>query len=247
MDTEKSVFYFYARGILPEVRYLLIWFYRTRGKKMIGTNPKHALLVFAKYPEPGKVKTRLAKDIGKEEAARIYSGMAETIIHNLSKSSKYKTIIFFDPPERKTDFENWLQNNGYNLLPQDGKSLGEKMANAFIKAFSLGAKKVVIIGTDCIEVSDDIISQAFDTLHRVDVVLGPAEDGGYYLLGLKGPISEIFNDIHWSTSNVLNQTLKKLEGKGLKFELLKTLRDIDTISDVDYELLLKTREGEDRE
>lgn len=204
------------------------------------------LIIFVKYPEPGKVKTRLAEDIGREKAAQIYSGMAETIIHNVSNSTEYKTIIFFDPPERRSDVENWLQNNGYNLLPQEGKSLGEKMANAFSKAFSLGAEKAVIIGTDCVEISDEIISQAFDTLHRVDVALGPAEDGGYYLLGLKEPMPEIFNDIHWSTNLVLKQTLKKLEEKGLKFKLLKTLRDIDTIRDLNNKLLLKIQETGNR-
>jgi rSAM/selenodomain-associated transferase 1 len=173
--------------------------------------------------------------------------MAETIIHNVSKSTEYKTIIFFDPPEKKTDVESWLQNNDYDLLPQEGKSLGEKMANAFSTAFSLGAEKVVIIGTDCIEISDEIISKAFEGLHRVDVVLGPAEDGGYYLLGLKESMPEIFRGIHWSTNLVLNQTLKKLKRKGLKFRLLKTLKDIDTISDFNDELLLKIREREDRE
>ncbi len=205
------------------------------------------LIIFVKYPEPGKVKTRLAKDIGKEEAAQIYSGMAKTVIHTVSKSRDYEMMIFFDPPERKSEVEKWLQYKDHNIFPQKGKSLGEKMANAFIRAFSLGAEKTVIIGTDCVEISDEIISQAFDILHKVDVVLGPAEDGGYYLLGLKEPIFEIFNDIHWSTNVVLNQTLKKLAGKGLKFKLLKTLRDIDTISDVNDELLLKIREREDRQ
>src|ERR1700741_747851 len=98
---------------------------------MAEANTKHALLVFVKYPEPGKVKTRLAKSIGKEKAARIYSAMAKTVIHTVSKSREYKTIIFFDPPERKNDVKNWLQDNGCNLFPQNGKSLGERMANAF--------------------------------------------------------------------------------------------------------------------
>jgi uncharacterized protein len=172
--------------------------------------------------------------------------MAKTVIHNVSKSREYKKIIFFDPPERKSDVENWLQNNGYNLFPQNGKFLGERMANAFREAFSLGAQKAVIIGTDCVEISDEIISQAFDTLYKVDVVLGPAEDGGYYLVGLKEPMPEIFRGIHWSTNLVLNQTLKKLEQKGLKFKLLKTLRDVDTVRDLDNKLLLKIQERGNR-
>ena len=200
------------------------------------------LLIFLKYPEPGKVKTRLTQYIGKEKAAHIYSVMAETIIHHVSKSTEYKAIIFFDPPERKTDVKNWLPNNDCKFLPQEGNSLGERMANAFSKAFSLGAEKAVIIGTDCIDISNDLISVAFATLDITDVILGPAEDGGYYLLGLKKLIPEIFNNIDWSTNRVLNQTLKTLREKGLRFQLLQTLKDIDTANDLNDELLSKIHE-----
>ena len=206
------------------------------------TTTNRILLIFLKYPEPGKVKTRLAQYIGKEKAAHIYSVMAETIIHHVSKSREHKTIIFFDPPERKSDVENWLPNNDCKFLPQEGNSLGERMANAFSKAFSLGAEKAVIIGTDCIDISNDLISQAFVELDRTDVILGPAEDGGYYLLGLKKLIPEIFNNIDWSTDRVLNQTLKTLREKGLRFQLLQTLKDIDTANDLNDELLSKIHE-----
>ncbi|MGH7799786.1 MAG: TIGR04282 family arsenosugar biosynthesis glycosyltransferase [Thermodesulfobacteriota bacterium] len=200
------------------------------------------LLIFLKYPEPGKVKTRLTQYIGKEKAAHIYSVIAEAIIHHVSKSREYKTIIFFDPPERKSDVENWLPNNDCKFLPQEGNSLGERMANAFSKAFSLGAEKAVIIGTDCMDISNDLISEAFATLDITDVILGPAEDGGYYLLGLKKLIPEIFNYIDWSTDRVLNQTLKTLREKGLRFQLLQTLKDIDTANDLNDELLSKIHE-----
>ncbi len=206
---------------------------------MVINNPNHILLIFVKYPEPGKVKTRLAKDIGKKNAAQIYATMAKAVIDNLSKSKKHKTIIFFDPPERKTDINNWLQCGGCKFFPQNGSSLGEKMANAFLRAFSLGAEKAVIIGTDCIDISNDLINESFSTLHKTDVVLGPAEDGGYYLLGLKKPIPEIFNNIDWSTNRVLNQTLEKLREKKLRFKLLQTLKDIDTANDLNDALLAK--------
>jgi len=209
------------------------------GKKenlKIRTTPNYTLIIFVKYPEPGKVKTRLARYIGNEKAAQIYSEMTETIIRNLFESEKYKTMIFFDPPERKRDFENWLQNNVYEFFPQEGGSLGKRMSNAFTKVFSLEVEKAVIIGTDCIEISNEVISQAFDALEVVDVVLGPAEDGGYYLLGLKKPDPHIFHGISWSTGLVLDQTLKKIKEKGLKFQLLKTLRDVDTVSDLNEDL-----------
>ncbi|HWP93416.1 MAG TPA: TIGR04282 family arsenosugar biosynthesis glycosyltransferase [Thermodesulfobacteriota bacterium] len=198
----------------------------------------HTLLIFVKYPEPGRVKTRLAEDLGHEKAAEIYASMAESVIHNLSESEEYKTIIFFDPPDRKREMENWLGKR-YRLLAQEGNSLGERMANALEKTFSLGAEKAVIIGTDCLEITEEIISRAFQSLDEMDLVLGPAEDGGYYLLGMKESIPEIFDDITWSTSQVLGQTINKIKTMGLKFSLLKTLRDIDTISDFNNDLLSK--------
>jgi hypothetical protein len=211
---------------------------------MTTVTPNHILLIFLKYPEPGKVKTRLAEDLGYEKATEIYSRMAESIIHNLSKSKEYKTIVFFDPPDRKREIENWLGKR-YQLFAQEGKSLGERMVNAFNKTFSLGAKKAVIIGTDCVEISMEIVSQAFNSLDETDVVLGPAEDGGYYILGMKKLIPEIFDDIRWSTSQVLVQTIDKIKENGLKFSLLKTLRDIDTLSDFNHDLLLKTQKSKD--
>lgn len=183
------------------------------------------------------MKTRLAQDIGNERAAEIYSAMAKTIINQVAESSECETIIFFDPPERKADVENWLQSNGHKLLPQEGSSLGERMLNAFRMAFSLGADKAVIIGTDCVKISDEMIREAFGKLETIDVVLGPADDGGYYLLGLKRAIPEIFDGIEWSTSLVLDQTVKKLREKGLEFQLLQTLKDVDTVNDIDDELL----------
>lgn len=116
------------------------------------------------------------------------------------------------------------------------------MANAFSKTFSLRAEKAVIIGTDCIDISNDLISQAFAELDRTDVVLGPTQDGGYYLLGLKKLIPEIFNNVDWSTDRVLNQTLKTLREKGLRFQLLQTLKDIDTANDLNDEVLFKIHE-----
>lgn len=205
-------------------------------------SPKQVLIVFLKYPEPGRVKTRLARDIGWKNASLIYSEIAQSVIGKVSKSSEYKTLIFFDPPEKKEDVRRWLKNANLNLLPQEGNPLGERMLNAFEKAFSLGAKSAVIIGTDCMEVSDKTVLEAFQALREVDAVLGPARDGGYYLLGLNRAFPWIFKDIKWSTSLVLSQTIKKIEEKKLRFKLLKTLTDIDTVRDLSKELLLKVKE-----
>jgi len=196
-------------------------------------------MIFVKYPEPGRVKTRLAQDLGKQRAAEIYKGIAENVILRLSKSSNYKTIIFFDPPEMEKGVRNWLGGDGNRFFPQGGDSLGIKMLNALKQVFINGASRAVIIGSDCIEISEDIVSQAFKALNVVDVVIGPAEDGGYYLLGLKRLIPEIFYDIEWSTELVLHQTIKRLKANQLNFKLLKTLKDVDHSGDLSHDIILK--------
>ncbi len=205
-------------------------------------SPKQVLIVFLKYPEPGRVKTRLARDIGWKNASLIYSEIAQSVIGKASKSSKYETLIFFDPPEKKEDVRRWLKNTSLNLLPQEGNPIGERMLNAFERAFSLGATSAVIIGTDCMEVSDKTVLEAFRALREADAVLGPARDGGYYLLRLNRPFPWVFKGIKWSTNLVLSQTIKKLEEKKLRFKLLETLTDVDTIRDLSKELLLKVKE-----
>lgn len=209
---------------------------------MIGS-PKQVLIVFLKYPEPGRVKTRLARDIGWKDASLIYSEIAQSVIRKVSRSNDYETLIFFDPPERKEDVRRWLKNTDLTLLPQEGNPLGERMLDAFERVFSLEATSAVIIGTDCLEVSDKIVLEAFQALRRgVDAVLGPARDGGYYLLGLNKPFPWVFKGIEWGTNLVLSQTIKKIEEKNLRFKLLKTLTDVDTIRDITKELLLKVKE-----
>lgn len=199
------------------------------------------LLIFVKYPGPGKVKTRLAKNIGLENAAILYRKMAESIIYDLSKLAEYRKIVFFDPPERRNDVMRWLKFNGLSFVAQEGNSLGERMSNAFSHAFSLGADKAVIIGTDCPQISTQTILTAFERLETSEVVIGPSYDGGYYLLGLRRFIPEIFHDIDWSTNLVFDQTMKKLRRNGIKSECLEMLRDVDTVEDLSNDQLLKIR------
>jgi rSAM/selenodomain-associated transferase 1 len=201
------------------------------------------LLIFVKYPEPGKVKTRLAKNIGSENAALLYREMAETIIYALSKSTDYGKIIFFDPPERRSDVTRWLKINDLSFIAQEGNSLGERMSNAFSHAFSLGAPKAVIVGTDCPQITTHTISKAFEKLETSEVVIGPSYDGGYYLLGLSRFIPQIFHDIDWSTNLVFDQTVKKLRHNGIKSECLEMLRDVDTVEDLRNDQVLQIRKS----
>lgn len=197
------------------------------------------VLIFVKYPEPGKVKTRLAKNIGSENAALLYRNMAESIIYDLSKLTDYTKIIFFDPPERRNDVMRWLKFNGLSFVAQEGNSLGENMSNAFSHAFSLGAAKAVVIGTDCPQITTQTIVKAFANLETSEVVIGPSYDGGYYLLGLRRLIPELFYDIDWSTNLVFDQTMKRLRHNGIKSECLEMLRDVDTVEDLSNDRLSK--------
>ncbi len=196
----------------------------------------NTLIVFAKLPEPGKVKTRLARDLGDEKAAEIYSDIASDIISRVSKSSKYETFIYYDPPEKKNQIALWLKDcanmDSGHLFPQKGDKLGDRISGAFERVFSSGNKRVVIIGTDCTDVSTNMIEETFLELRDFDAVLGPAQDGGYYLLGLKQFVPELFQDIDWSTELVLEQTISRLDNLGLNYKPLETLRDLDNLNDL---------------
>jgi len=193
---------------------------------------KNVLIIFVKYPEPGKVKTRMAEELGEKKAAEIYSLMAETVIGNVAHSESYQTAIFFDPPEKEDEIIKWIGDGSAVFFPQEGKALGDRMSNAFGRVCSDGARKAVIIGTDCVDVTSETVEEAFYLLVETDVVIGPADDGGYYLLGLNNHQPELFSDIIWSTGLVFDQTVQRIKEAGLSFTLLKTLTDIDTAADL---------------
>ncbi|HHT9135544.1 MAG TPA: TIGR04282 family arsenosugar biosynthesis glycosyltransferase [Candidatus Avalokitesvara rifleensis] len=201
------------------------------------------LMIFVKYPEPGKVKTRLAKTLGAKEAARLYRIMAEDVIRRLGTNvhGKYDTIIFFDPPDRASDIKDWL-GNGRSYTPQSGRDLGEKLANAFHTVFNSGARRAVVIGTDCLSITGEIITEALQHLEKKDVVIGPAEDGGYYLLGLSRNIPELFDSVDWSTDKVFRQTVEKAQRLGLSHTTLEPLKDLDEPSDLSPTVLQMLRQ-----
>lgn len=207
---------------------------------MPNNKSNNTLIVFAKLPEPGKVKTRLARDLGEKKAARIYSAMAQDVIARVSGSEVYNTAIFFDPPGKLHEVRHWLEESVLEsgrggsvlFLPQEGDSLGQRISSAFEKMFSSGSGRVVIIGTDCLELTKDMIEETIGALTDYDSVLGPAEDGGYYLLGLSRYTPELFQKIDWSTNLVLEQTISRINYNGLTCKLLETLRDIDNLNDL---------------
>jgi rSAM/selenodomain-associated transferase 1 len=196
---------------------------------------KNLLIVFVKYPAPGAVKQRLAQHIGPDAAAKIYRQMAEAVVNNTAPqaAADYAVEICFDPKDDKHLVRSWLTSSN-RLSAQQGAGLGARMLNAFICAFESGFKRVILIGSDCPDISRQIILQGFAQLQYKDIVIGPAYDGGYYLIGLRQPREEVFQDIEWGTEKVFQQTCDKIKASGLSFGLLPTLRDVDRVEDLKY-------------
>jgi uncharacterized protein len=190
-----------------------------------------ALVVFLKHPRPGGVKTRLAAAIGAEAAAALYRALAEEVLEATTPAvGDYERLVFFDPPESLPQMRDWLP--GVRLMAQSGRDLGARMADAFARAFARGARRVAIVGTDAPGVSRAMVREAFSALDVADVVMGPADDGGYYLIGLRAPFPGLFSGVLWSTPSVREQSLARAAAAGLSVRELARLRDVDTLEDV---------------
>ncbi len=184
---------------------------------------KRAIIIFQKNAVLGKVKTRLAKGVGNESALEIYQELVKHT-HEVCGSFLAKKFLFFSDfiPSDQNDYPN-----DYELEVQCGVDLGERMKNAFDRLFIKGFEQILIIGTDCPELTGDILRKAFITLEQKEAVIGPAKDGGYYLLGMSQYIPELFVDIPWSSDQVLTKSLAVLESLNLGYEQLETLSDVD--------------------
>ncbi len=187
------------------------------------------LLYFVKYPTLGEVKTRLAKTVGDREAAKLYRDLVEKnlkVMMPLYQQKICDLAIVFDPPEKGNGFKSWLALScGY--FPQSVGDLGERLSFAFHVAFEQGGRRVMALGSDTLGLTTDIIQQGFEALHSHDVVVGPAEDGGYYLIGLSHFQPKLFEGIAWSTSEVLPQTYKAISNLRLSYQTLCPLEDLD--------------------
>jgi rSAM/selenodomain-associated transferase 1 len=185
------------------------------------------LIIFVKNAEPGKVKTRLAISIGDEAALAVYKRLLQYTRAITSKVNARRFVFYSSQIE---DHDGW-DHSTYEKQLQSGKDLGERMANALSRVL-LKVDMAVIIGSDCLELTSAIIDDAFAALERFDVVIGPARDGGYYLLGIKQIHPELFADKKWSTSTVFQDTVADLRVLGLTYATLPVLSDIDDIDDL---------------
>jgi rSAM/selenodomain-associated transferase 1 len=193
-------------------------------------NARHEklLIVFSKNPVAGRVKSRLAVSVGNEKALQIYEQLRELTERATANIAASKVICYSDfIPD--TDL---LLNANTEAWLQQGTDLGERMHHAFLKGFSLGFSRIALIGTDCPEISPFILDLAFRKLEEHDVVLGPARDGGFYLVALKHPFPQLFLNRTWSTPKVLNDSLRLVNQQQRSCDLLPALSDIDTLDDL---------------
>jgi rSAM/selenodomain-associated transferase 1 len=185
------------------------------------------LMIFTRNPVLRKVKTRLAATIGDQQALKIYCLLLEHTAQ-ITRNIGANRLVYY------ADFvgngDAW--DDTYEKTIQRGADLGERMSNAFVEQLSTGAEQAVLIGSDCYELTSVIIQDAFLFLDQYDVVIGPALDGGYYLIGMKSVHKELFDGMVWSTASVLRETEARCNKLGLRYHLLPTLSDIDEEKDL---------------
>jgi hypothetical protein len=191
-----------------------------------------AILVFVRAPEVGRVKTRLAREIGDEAALRVYRRLAEhAVAEARALGADVAVRIHYTPAGRGEAVRAWL-GAGAAYLPQAEGDLGARMRAAFEAAFAAGHPRVLIIGSDLPDLSAEALRRALRLLDSHPAVLGPAADGGYYLLGLRRMVDGVFDGIAWSTEGVLDATLARLRAAGCEPAMLGTLRDVDAAADL---------------
>ncbi len=197
---------------------------------------EEALIIFVKNPNIERVKTRLAKDIGEEKATQIYRLLQKHTREVALEAGKYNALFYGKAIDEE---DEWPEENFDKLVQRKG-DLGIKMANAFYQMIKDGFESMVLIGSDCYDINSDHINQAFKALEDHDIVIGPAEDGGYYLIGMKDFHPKLFADKKWSTEEVYASTIETINEIGLSVVELEKLSDIDYLKDLErYPDLMK--------
>jgi len=192
---------------------------------------KEHLIIFTRYPEPGKTKTRMIPALGEQGAAQLQQQMTEHTLAQVKNVNRPLSVEIQFAGGTISQMQNWLGDN-WLYTPQSPGDLGQRMTSAFETAFASGMARVVIIGIDCPQLNGTLLQMAFERLQNKDLVLGPALDGGYYLVGLSRSLPELFQGIPWGTSEVFSDTLKIAKPLGVSVSLLPMLSDIDRPEDL---------------
>ncbi|OGS32608.1 MAG: hypothetical protein A2474_00295 [Elusimicrobia bacterium RIFOXYC2_FULL_34_12] len=195
---------------------------------------KSCIIIFIKYPEAGKVKTRISYVIGQKITVELYRSFIIDTLKSLDGINIHK-YIFFLPSNSKNKFVRWLGDR-YIYIPQYGRDLGNRIEFAFRNVFKLDYNKVVLIGSDSPDLPVNLVKKAFIKLDNNDSVIGPSLDGGYYLIGFnfKGFVPDIFNKVKWSTNTVFSDTMNIFKRNNAKIYILPKWYDIDNVSDLKY-------------
>ncbi len=190
------------------------------------------MLLFIRYPEPGRVKTRLAARIGVDEAAELYRNFILDILATV-ESCGLPVRICYSPIEKEAAFVDWLGPR-HVFRPQRGTDLGTRMRTAFEESFGEGFASGILLGSDVPDLPLDVLKEAVDALQGSDAVIGPAQDGGYYLIGFRKDAfpRDAFTGIPWGTTAVLQKTTARLEAHGCRIHRLPRWRDVDTVEDL---------------
>jgi len=186
-----------------------------------------SLVIFANAPEKGRVKSRIAADLGPDVALTAYRTLAEHTVAAASHVDWCKKTIAYAPNGTGETMRDWF-GDLFDYRAQGDGDLGRRMLAALERAFADGADRVILIGVDCPGVSESVISDAFARLDAADAVIGPSFDGGYYLIGMKKPLTLLFTDIPFGTGDTLQRTLTAARRGGIRVSLLEWKRDVNT-------------------
>lgn len=187
-----------------------------------------SLIIFVRQPQLGKVKTRLAATMGEAKALKVYELL---LAHTYQVAAAMDMPVYVYYADGIAENDLW-QGPQFYKKQQQGDDLGLRMSNAFTETFAQGHQQVIIVGSDCYDLTATILSDAFIALAQSDAVIGPATDGGYYLLGLNQPLPQLFEGIAWSTDTVAAATMGKLYERGYSVTMLQALTDVDEEKDV---------------
>ncbi len=193
---------------------------------------KRELIIFVKAPIPGDVKTRLIPQFTSAEAADLYRCFAIDTLANASAAGIGKAMIAYQAHPKIPDI-SWLGGKTKpGFFKQEGRSLGERLIHAFGSAFGRGAREVVVVGSDSPNLPPEYIEQAFSALNGADVVLGPSNGGGYYLVGLSRPCLHLFDEVIWSGDQAFERTCRNASAQGYTLRVLPSHYIVETIPDL---------------
>lgn len=199
---------------------------------MLGDKMREAIIVFTRVPIPGQTKTRLEKMITKEQCAKIHINFLKDIKSTCNILNR-DVFVFYTPEDKNNIIKN-IFGKGINYKIQEGNDLGEKMFNAIKYVLNKNYKSCILVGSDIPYICVEDLEKSFLILKEKDIVLGPTEDKGYYLVGMKKPIKVIFKDIEYGYGNVLKNTIETIKNANLTYNLTNENRDIDEPKDLEY-------------